>query len=370
MLSRHYLPKDYHFARQISSDSQLITMLSKNKRPMLAESAGYSNLPLETLIVPFFSESELFGFLVLGQKSSKMMYSDSDFVTFDILSSQVSLALENAKHLQELKYSQLELLRQENLKFVSVLVKGLAHEILNPLTPLMHRIEDLEGESLLKLYEVYEKNAQQLGEEESLKFKESLLGLRDSTKSLKNNAQHIHLIVDMLNKMQKGDETTIGPLDLKSFFKDVVPTLALEVEPHLQEGITVNQDIANNIPPIRGNPTLLKQIFINLYKNSCEAMRNSAIKTINISCKLNAQNPKETLIEFSDTGPGIPSVIFSKIFTHGFTTKGTKGSGIGLSQCKAIIEKFGGTINIESKQNQGTKFIIKLPIWTEGKNVS
>jgi signal transduction histidine kinase len=99
-------------------------------------------------------------------------------------------------------------------------------------------------------------------------------------------------------------------------------------------------------------------------------MRNSAIKTINISCKLNAQNPKETLIEFSDTGPGIPSVIFSKIFTHGFTTKGTKGSGIGLSQCKAIIEKFGGTINIESKQNQGTKFIIKLPIWTEGKNVS
>lgn len=370
ILSRHYLPKDYSFDKQIPAASQLIITLSKNKRPILAESASFVNLPLETLIVPFFSEGELFGFLVLGQKSSKMMYTDSDFVTFDILSSQVSLALENAKHLQELKYSQLELLRQENLKFVQVLVKGIAHEILNPLTPLMHRIEDLEGESLLKLYELYENSGAKFDKEEKEKFKEAILGLRDSTKSLKNNAEHIRLIVDTLNKMQKGDETTIGPLDLKSFFKDVVPMLALEVEPRLQEGVTINEDIARDIPPIKGNPTLLKQIFINLYKNSCEAMKNSIVKTINIFCKLNPENPKEVLIDFSDTGPGMSSAILSKIFTHGFTTKGTKGSGIGLSQCRAIIEKFGGTIDIESKQNQGTKFIIKLPILREEKNVS
>lgn len=363
ILSRHYLPKDYSFDKQISSDSQLITVLSKNKRPMLAENAGFVNLPLETLVVPFFSEGSIPGFLVLGQKVTKMMYSDSDFVTFDILSSQASLAIENAKHFQELKRSQLELLRQENLKFVQVLVKGLAHELLNPLTPLMHRIEDLEGESLLKLYDVYEKNRQKLEDEDSLKFKESLLGLRESTKSLKSNAQHIHLIIDTLNKIQKGDETTIGPVDIKSFFKDVVPMLALEVESHLQEAVTVTQDIANNIPPIKGNPTLLKQIFINLYKNSCEAMRNSLTKIINISCKINATNQSEVLIEFSDTGPGISSDTLTKIFTHGFTTKGTKGSGIGLSQCKAIIERFGGTIKIESGQNQGVRFIIKLPIW-------
>lgn len=353
-----------HNIKQISLDSLLVKNLIRQKRTMLVETSFGLNLPLETIAVPFFAEGELFGFLLLGPKPKKaLLYNEVDFVTFDIFSSQSSLAIENAKHLQELKYSQLELLRQENLKFVQVLVKGLAHEILNPLTPLMHRVEDLEGDSLLKLYDIYEKNIQKLAEEDSLKFKESLLSLRESTKSLKNNAQHIHLIIDTLNKMQKGDETTIGPLDLKSFFKDVVPLLSLEVEPHLQEGITVNQDIANNIPPIKGNPTLLKQIFINLYKNACAAMRNSAVKIINISCKLNAENQKEALIEFSDTGPGISSDTLTKIFTHGFTTKGTKGSGIGLSQCKAIIEKFGGTINIESGQNQGARLIIKLPIW-------
>ncbi len=352
-----------HNIEQISVDSLLVKSLIRHKITMFIENSFCLNLPLETIAVPFFAEGELFGFLLLGPKPKKSFYNEADFVTFDIFSSQASLAIENAKHLQELKYSQLELLRQENLKFVQVLVKGLAHEILNPLTPLMHRIEDLEGESLLKLYELYENSGAKFDKEEKEKFKEAVLGLRDSTKSLKNNAEHIRLIVDTLNKMQKGDETTIGPLDLKSFFKDVIPLLSLEVEPHLQESVTINQDIAKDIPPIKGNPTLLKQIFINLYKNSCEAMKNSIVKTINISSKLNPQNSKEALLEFSDTGPGIPSAIVSKIFTHGFTTKGAKGSGIGLSQCKAIIEKFGGTINIETEQNQGVRFIIKLPVW-------
>ena len=311
-------------------------------------------------------EGGLFGFLLVGPKPKKTLYAESDLIAFDILSSQVSLALENAKNFQELKRSQIELLRQENLKFVSVLVKGLAHEILNPLTPLMHRIEDLEGENLLKLYNVYEKNKDKFDSQDNAGFKEAFLELRQSTKSLKNNAEHIYLIINTLQQMQKGDETTIGPVDIKSFFKDIAATLPLEVEPPLQEGVTVSQDIEKNIPPLKGNPTLLKQIFINLYKNACEAMKNSATKIINISCRINTLNPNEALIEFSDSGPGIPSDILPRIFNHGFTTKGAKGSGIGLSQSKAVIEKFGGTVAIETEKGKGVKFIIKLPVWKEG----
>jgi len=353
------------FAREFSPNTLFIQNLSSQKQSRLIEEAASLNIPFETLALPFYLEDKLFGFLLVGPKPKRAFYNQSDLTAFDILSSQTSLALENAKNLQDLKRSQMELLRQENLKFVSKLVKGLAHEILNPLTPLIHRIEDLEEENFLELYELYDRNKDKLAKEETLKFKKALLELRSSTKSLKENAKHIHLIISTLHKIQKGDETSIGPMDIKSFLKDIIPMLSIEVEPRLQEKVKINQNIDKGIPPLKGNPTLLKQVFINLYKNACQAMENSPIKQITISCKLNSENSGEAIIEFSDTGPGIPAGKLSKIFEHGFTTKGSTGSGIGLSQCKTIIEKFGGSVNIESEQGKGAKFIIKLPVCKE-----
>jgi len=363
VLSKDYFPEDYLFDKKISSDSQLIIMLSKIKRPILAENVGFLNFPFETLVVPFFNENQLVGFIVIGQKKNKMMYTNSDFLVFDILSSQVSLALQNAYHLEELRNTQLQLLRQENLKFVSVLVKGLAHEILNPLTPLMHRIDDLETEGLLKIYELYEQNINNLKEEDKIKFKNTILELKETTKSLKENANHIHLIIKTLNDMQKGDSQTMSLIDIKSFFKDVIPLLSIEVDPKIQENVSINQDIEKNLPPIKGNAILLKQVFINLYKNACEAMLNTKNKLIEIIARLDDIDKKNIIIEFKDTGPGMSGEVLSKLFTMGFSTKGKLGSGIGLNQAKAIIEKFGGSINVESKLNEGTKFIIRLPVY-------
>ncbi|MCM8788037.1 MAG: hypothetical protein NC935_08330, partial [Candidatus Omnitrophica bacterium] len=110
-----------------------------------------------SLSLPILLKDTLHWIILLAEKKSGKPYSKEDLTLLEAISRQVSLALQNILHLEELKHTQLELLRQENLKFVSLLVKGLAHEILNPLTPLMHRIEDLEGEVLINLYSVYEK---------------------------------------------------------------------------------------------------------------------------------------------------------------------------------------------------------------------
>jgi len=315
--------------------------------------------------IPIYLKDELYWTLLLGEKKSGKLYTKEDENMLDALSHEVSIAIENAINFQSLRESQMELMRQENLKFVSVLVKGLAHEIFNPLTPLIHRIEDLEGESFLKIYEVYENSKDKLAKDDKLKFKEAILALRDSTKSLKTNASHIHLIVDTLNKIEKGDDKTIGPVDIKTFLKEIVTIIGLEVDSSIQREVIVNQSIDKNLPPVNGNPTLLKQIFINLYKNACEAMKDSNTKVIDISCKLSDSSKNELLIEFSDTGPGIPKEVLAKLFTYGYTTKGTKGSGIGLNQCKAIIEKFGGSIKAESQKGKGAKFIISLPVSDE-----
>jgi len=65
---------------------------------------------------------------------------------------------------------------------------------------------------------------------------------------------------------------------------------------------------------------------------------------------------------FADTGGGIDTEVKDKVFDPFFTTKGpTRGTGLGLSICYSIIKDHGGTIEIESEKNRGTKFIIKIP---------
>lgn len=187
--------------------------------------------------------------------------------------------------------------------------------------------------------------------------------MRDNLQSLKVNAQHIYLIIDTLHKIQKGDEETISAVDVKTFFKDILPLLFIEIEQELQREVKIEYDIQDNLPPIKGNPTLFKQVFINLYKNACEAMSGVVKKEIKIKVYLKEDDKDNVYIEFKDTGRGIPQHILPNLFTRGFTTKGKRGSGIGLYQSKIIIERLGGSIDVYSQEGQGTSFVIKLPVY-------
>ena len=90
--------------------------------------------------------------------------------------------------------------------------------------------------------------------------------------------------------------------------------------------------------------------------------------TLKTSMKKNTDTHNEVLIAISDVGVGIPEKNLSKIFEYCFTTRNNeKGNGLGLYVVKAIIEENGGSIEVQSKVNEGTTFTITLPIKTEGK---
>ena len=104
------------------------------------------------------------------------------------------------------------------------------------------------------------------------------------------------------------------------------------------------------------------QVFINLIKNSCDAMieKNIENRVININTY---ENKESLIIEFEDNAGGIKSDVIHKIFDPYFSTKSNKnGTGLGLYMCKTIIEQHSdGTIDVYNT-NHGTKFIIKLPL--------
>ena len=113
---------------------------------------------------------------------------------------------------------------------------------------------------------------------------------------------------------------------------------------------------------IKIDSDMFKQVIINLINNSQDAMPDGGI--IKISTKSSIDNNIE--VSVSDTGCGIPENIAGKIFDPFFSSKGkVKGSGLGLSTTSSIVKKYNGSIDLVSKEGEGTTFIIRFPIEKE-----
>ena len=106
------------------------------------------------------------------------------------------------------------------------------------------------------------------------------------------------------------------------------------------------------------DPNLMEQALINLVRNAIFALSDQSNGLITLSGKLKGKD--EVLLEISDNGPGISPSIHSQVFIPFFTTK-QKGTGIGLSIVKKILNMHGGSINFQTCEGRGTTFFINLP---------
>jgi signal transduction histidine kinase len=107
---------------------------------------------------------------------------------------------------------------------------------------------------------------------------------------------------------------------------------------------------------VLGEYKKLRQAFINIITNSCQAMGEKGVLTINIT-----QNERRVNITITDTGPGIPYEDIDRIFDPFYTTKPT-GVGLGLAISRKIIEDHGGSIKVESELSRGATFVVSLPV--------
>jgi len=109
-----------------------------------------------------------------------------------------------------------------------------------------------------------------------------------------------------------------------------------------------------------GNPIQLEQVFINLLTNARDAMADSPRKAIRISGSVGSAVVE---VAFADTGHGIPHGLERRVFDPFFTTKEVgKGTGLGLSITYGIVKEHGGTISVVSRPDEGTTFLIRLPL--------
>jgi len=129
------------------------------------------------------------------------------------------------------------------------------------------------------------------------------------------------------------------------------------------DGITVQLDLAEDLPQLWGDVHQLQHVVVNLITNAQDALRQMMpSRRLRLTTSARAEQTR-VILEVSDTGSGIPEEAQRRLFEPFFTTKPQgEGSGLGLSLCRSIVEGHGGTIHVASQSGHGTTVCITLPV--------
>jgi two-component system NtrC family sensor kinase len=240
---------------------------------------------------------------------------------------------------QRLKEIQYQLLQSEKLASIGKLSATIAHEINNPLNGILTYTKLIErkiaGGTLKK--------------DEIPKFRSYLAIMERETERCGT------IVRNLLDFARQREPSLKADVDITEVLEEALSLLANQIA--LQE-ITL-QKRYDQLPPIMADPTQLRQVFLNIILNACEAMHDGGILTVTTA--FSNKRKKAVRVEIADTGVGIDDKDLPKIFDPFFTSK-EKGTGLGLSVVYGIINSHHGTIQVKSTVGEGTTVIIKLPV--------
>jgi signal transduction histidine kinase len=130
-------------------------------------------------------------------------------------------------------------------------------------------------------------------------------------------------------------------------------------------GVTLEQELAMDLPAVYVVSDHFVQVLMNLLINAVDALE-AKMDRRPVICVASAISGSSVVVTVADNGPGIASQDISRVFDPHFTTKPPgRGSGLGLSLCRSLVEQDGGTIAIDSEYGQGTTARITLPVPAE-----
>jgi two-component system NtrC family sensor kinase len=145
---------------------------------------------------------------------------------------------------------------------------------------------------------------------------------------------------------------------ISTSLNDLIEKTLYLIEPDAKLGkVEIHRNLGRNLPLVETNPSQLQQVFLNILKNALDAVEPGGM----IRVVSRSENGLIRIL-INDNGVGIPEVNLKKIFNPFFTTKPSgSGTGLGLSICYNILEKLGGTLEVESRVDSGTTFIVSIP---------
>ena len=271
--------------------------------------------------------------------------------------------------LADLKSTQAQLIQSEKMASLGELTAGIAHEIQNPLN-FVNNFSELNKELIYELIEEVEK-----GNIEEVKLMAS--DLKGNSEKINHHGQRA---ADIVKGMLQHSRSSTGQKELTDINALCDEYLRLSYHGLRAKDKTFNAKFETSFDESIGKVNIVPQELgrgiLNLINNAFYAVSAKALAMADsnyiptVTVKTSKNSPLlgrgvggEVEISIKDNGSGIPSSIKDKIFQPFFTTKPTgSGTGLGLSLSYDIVKAHGGEIKVTSKENEGTEFIIRLPV--------
>jgi signal transduction histidine kinase len=179
---------------------------------------------------------------------------------------------------------------------------------------------------------------------------------------LREKMDHLNKIVEQILDFARSTEPNLSPVNINQILND----LALLIRHKLRnQQIEFVRQLEPNLPEVMADATQLAQAFLNLTLNAVEAMPTGGVFTLSTRAVKLRSGPKQTtqvLIEFRDTGQGMPAEQRRQAFASLLSTTKHKGTGLGLAIVGRVIETHRGKVRIRSRPGKGTSFLITLPV--------
>jgi len=240
---------------------------------------------------------------------------------------------------QELENAHKKLVRQERLNALAQMASGIAHDFNNVLMPITGWSEML------------------LADLDILDDREDARGILEAIRTAGNDARHI---VRRLRQVYKEEEIDYELLQLVTVVETAISLTTPKWKEEMNaKGRSIEMEMdCGQAPDIKGNATELREALTNLIFNAVDAMPEGGVITFRARC----EDATTVVLEVADTGLGMDEKGRQRCMEPFFTTKGTEGTGLGLSMVHGIMQRHGGELEIESQSGVGTIIRMRFPV--------
>ena len=247
--------------------------------------------------------------------------------------------------LTELKTTQRQVLQQERLRAVGQMASGIAHDFNNALMPILGYSELL------------------LDQPKHLDDKEKVAHYLHTINTAAQDAASVVRRLREFYRIRQENETFL-PVDLNRLVEEAITlTQPRWKDQALASGITIGTKTElQPVPRAAGNEPELREVLTNLIFNAADAMPQGGTLTVRTRPEAD-----RIVLEVSDTGTGMTEEVRQRCLEPFFSTKGERGTGLGLAMVYGTLQRHQGTIDIQSEPGKGTSFLICLPVQTEEK---
>jgi signal transduction histidine kinase len=273
---------------------------------------------------------------------------------------ELAQAKEIKKAYAELKATQSQLIHSEKMASLGELTAGIAHEIQNPLN-FVNNFSEVSNELIDEMNE-------EIGKGDLEEAKAIAVDIKQNLEKINHHGKRADAIVKGMLQHSRSSSGVKEPTDINALADEYLRLAYHGLRAKDKSfNATMETDFDENIGKINIIPQDIGRVVLNLITNAFYAVTekkklnpNEYEPTVSINTK---KAGNQVLISVKDNGNGIPKKVLDKIFQPFFTTKPTgQGTGLGLSLSYDIVKAHGGELKVKTKENEGTEFIIIIPL--------